>query len=115
MSAIFIRIYLDEDVDILVASLLRSRGFEATTAQAENQLGRDDLAQLEYATQQGAAILTHNRIDFEVLAQTYFEQGKTHCGIIIAVRKPFQEIVRRLLLILDSTTADEMQNQVRYI
>ena len=33
MSQIFIRIYLDEDVDVLVASLLRSRGFEAMTAQ----------------------------------------------------------------------------------
>lgn len=32
MIDIFIHVYLDEDVDVLVASLLRSRGFEATTA-----------------------------------------------------------------------------------
>lgn len=32
MTDIFIHVYLDEDVDMLVATLLRSRGFEATIA-----------------------------------------------------------------------------------
>jgi hypothetical protein len=49
------------------------------------------------------------------LAQTYFASGQTHYGIIIAVRHPPYEIVRRLLLILNQVTADEMQNQLRYI
>jgi hypothetical protein len=49
------------------------------------------------------------------LAQTYFATGQTHSGSIIAVRHPPYEIVRRLLLILNHVTADEMQNQLRYI
>jgi len=36
-------------------------------------------------------------------------------GIIIATRNPPYEIVRRLLLILNQVTADEMQDQLRYI
>jgi len=36
-------------------------------------------------------------------------------GIIIAVRRPPYEIVRRLSLILNQVTADEIQNQLRYI
>ncbi|NES73186.1 MAG: hypothetical protein F6K24_52355 [Okeania sp. SIO2D1] len=115
MSDIFIHVYLDEDVDILVASLLHSRGFRATTAQQAGQLGRTDAEQLEYATSQKAAILTHNRSDFEKLAKDYFETGKFHSGIIIAVRKPYSEIVQRLLKILDTTTADEIENQIIYI
>ncbi len=115
MSDIFIHVYLDEDVDVLVASLLRSRGFNATTAQQAKQLGRADAEQLEYATSQGAAILTHNRTDFEDLARAYFDTGKSHSGIIVAVRKPYTGIVRRLLTILDSATADEMENQILYI
>ncbi|MCA1994348.1 MAG: DUF5615 family PIN-like protein [Coleofasciculus sp. S288] len=115
MTDIFIHVYLDEDVDVLVASLLRSRGFEATTAQQAGQLGKTDAEQLEYATSQGAAILTHNLTDFEDLAREYFEQERLHYGIIIAVRNPYQEIVRRLLTILNSTTADEMENQILYI
>lgn len=115
MSNIFIHVYLDEDVDILVASLLRSRGFNATTAQQAGQLGKTDAEQLEYATHQKAAILTHNRIDFEDLAREYFNTGKRHSGIIVAVRKLYTEIVLRLLKILDTTTADEMENQILYI
>ncbi|NES98326.1 MAG: hypothetical protein F6K32_24710 [Desertifilum sp. SIO1I2] len=115
MTDIFIHIYLDEDVDVLVATLLRSRGFEATTQNQAEQLGKTDVEQLEYAVSQRAAILTHNRTDFEELARGYFEQGKLHYGIIISVRNPYQEIVQRLLAILNSTTADEMENQILYI
>jgi predicted nuclease of predicted toxin-antitoxin system len=115
MIDIFIHVYLDEDVDVLVASLLCSRGFEATTAQQAGQLGKTDAEQLEYAVSQRTAILTHNRTDFENLAREYFEQEGMHYGIIVAVRNPYQEVVRRLLAILNSTTADEMENQILYI
>nr|WP_264196627.1 DUF5615 family PIN-like protein [Microseira wollei] len=98
-----------------MASLLRSRGFEATTAKLAGQLGKTDVEQLEYAVSQKAAILTHNRNDFEAIAREYFEQEMLHYGIIVAVRNPYQEIVRRLLTILNSTTADEMENQILYI
>jgi predicted nuclease of predicted toxin-antitoxin system len=115
MSEIFIHVYLDEDVDVLIADLLRSRGFAATTARQSGQLGKTDAEQLEYAMGQDAAILTHNRTDFEDLARQYFEQEKSHTGIIIAARNPYQEIVARLLKILNTTTADEMENQIIYI
>jgi hypothetical protein len=38
-----------------------------------------------------------------------------HYGVIFAVRRSPQEIAQRLLVILNQVTADEMQNQVRYI
>lgn len=113
MSDIFIRVYLDEDVDVLIASLLWSR-IEAFTAQQSSQLGKLHPEQLEYAISQKTAMLTHNRKDFEALAQQYFEQ-RPHYGVIVAVRNPYPEIVRRLLIILNSTTIDEMQNQILYI
>lgn len=115
MSDIFIPIYLDEDVDVLIADLLRSRGFNAKTTQQSGQRGKPDAEQLKFSTNLGAAILTHNRTDFEGLAQQYFNTNKSHSGIIIAVRRPYTEVVRRLLTILDSTTADEMENQILYI
>ena len=61
------------------------------------------------------ALLTHNRADFEALHGTYHAAGQHHAGIIIAVRHPPYEIVRRLLLILNQVTADEMDDQLRYI
>ena len=115
MSGVFIEIYLDEDVDVLVADLLRARGFVAVTTRDAGNLGTSDSTQLSYAITERKALLTHNRVDFEALARSYFASAQSHFGIIIAVRHPAHEIVRRLLLVLNQVTADEMLDQLRYI
>lgn len=86
MSKLFIELYLDEDVDVLVAELLARRGYSALTARDAGTLGQEDGEQLEYAVRQERALLTHNRVDFEKLALTYFERSQTHYGIVLAVR-----------------------------
>jgi hypothetical protein len=85
------------------------------TTRGAGNLGASDAAQLSYAASKNRALLTHNRADFEALGKAYFTAGQTHSGIIIAVRHPPHEIVRRLLLILNHVTADDMRDQVRYI
>ena len=115
MNHLFIELYLDEDVDVLIADLLRARGFKATTTQEAGQLGNDDDKQLAYAVTQQQTLVTHNRNDFERVAEEYFAAGKEHYGIIIGVRRQPYEIGRRLLAILNNVTADEMKNQVRYV
>ena len=115
MSRLFIELYLDEDVDVLVSDLLRARGFSAFTTREAGQLGADDACQLAYAVSNHKTMFTHNRLDFEALAQSYFAQGLTHYGIIIATRHDPYELARRLLLILNQVTADELTNQLRYI
>ena len=111
----FIELYLDEDVDALVADLIRARGFNAVTTRDAGNLHKDDDEQLAYAVENQLAYVTHNRADFEARALEYFAGGKPHYGIIIAVRRPPQDIVRRLFVILNNVTADEMINQIRYI
>lgn len=115
MSDLFIRIYLDEDVDVLVARLVRARGFEAATTVESGNLGRTDVEQLEHAASQGLVLVTHNRVDFENLAREWLAAGRSHAGMVIAVRRPTYEIARRLLTILNHVTADEMRDQIRYI
>jgi predicted nuclease of predicted toxin-antitoxin system len=115
VTNIFIELYLDEDVSVLVADLVRARGFTAITTREAGRLHASDADQLAYAISQRKTFLTHNRADFEALAQTYFATSQTHYGIVIAVRRPPYEIVRRLSLILNQVTADEIQNQLRYI
>ena len=115
MSRLFVELYLDEDVSMLIADLLRARGFVTVTTQEAGRTGENDASQLEYAISQSKTLLTHNRADFEALAQHYFSLGRTHHGIIIAVRRPPYEILQRLLIILNQVTADEMVNQLRYI
>lgn len=97
MSRLFVSLYLDEDVSILVGKLLQSRGLAVVTTQQAGRLAGSDADQLAFAAEQRMAILTHNRADFEELARQYRESRRGHGGIIIAVRRPPHEIVRRLL------------------
>jgi predicted nuclease of predicted toxin-antitoxin system len=115
MNGLFIRLYLDEDVSVLVATLLRSRGHEVLTTRDAGRLGAPDPDQLAFAAAQGMAIVTHNRADYDALANKYAAAGCGHAGIVIAVRRSPQELARRLLQILDAVTADEMRDQTRYI
>jgi hypothetical protein len=41
---LFAEVYLDEDVSVLIATLLQARGFKAMTARDEGLLGQDDLS-----------------------------------------------------------------------
>jgi predicted nuclease of predicted toxin-antitoxin system len=115
MTPLFIELYLDEDVDVLVADLVQARGFKAVTTQTVGRKQKADDDQLAYAANQQLVLVTHNRVDFEELAQEYFAAGKSHSGIIIAVRRDPYEIAQRLLVILNHVTADEMADQIRYI
>ena len=115
MSRLFCELYLDEDVSVLVADLLRARGFNATTTLEAGNRGSSDARQLSFAVSLQKSLLTHNRSDFEQLARQYFAAGESHYGIIIAVRRPPLELIQRLLPILNHITADEMQNQLIYI
>lgn len=115
MNELFIKVYLDEDVNVLIAEIARSRNFELLTVTKAGRKGKSDAEQLEFAAENGYAILTHNRIDYEDLAKDYFANGENHNGIIIAVRRPSNEIAQRLLSVLNDFTADEMKNQIIYI
>lgn len=74
MSSVFIRLYLDEDVNVLVADLLKAKGFDVLTVRDAGQLQASDEKQLIYAVNQQRALVTHNRRDFEELIQTYFDR-----------------------------------------
>jgi hypothetical protein len=112
---LFIELYLDEDVDVLVADLVRSRGFAAATTLEAGNLGATDANQLHYAASHDRAILTHNRQHFVELAKEYSLAGQHHAGIIIAGRYPAYEVLRRLLRILNGVTAEEIRDQIQFI
>ena len=100
MSNLFIRLYLDEDVNVLVADLLNARGFDVLTVRDARKLQASDAEQLAYAVSE---------------QKTYFATEQKHYGVILAVRRLPQAITKRLLTIMNHVTADEMENQVRYI
>jgi hypothetical protein len=115
VSDLFAQVYLDEDVSIVVALMLRSRHFNSVTTIEAGNGGCSDEEQLAHATSTGFVLLTHNRVHFEQLAAAYAKTSKQHAGIIIAVRRTESEILKRLLPLLNQFAADEFVNEVRYI
>ena len=112
---LFAEVYLDEDVSILVAVLLRARGFDVLTTRDDNRLGQADPAQLARATALNRCMVTHNRIDFENLHRTFVNTELTHSGIIVATRRSPQETARRVAVLLNTFTADDLCNQLLYV
>ncbi len=82
-----LRLYLDEDVDILLGRLLAVHGHDILTAVDAGRLGQSDEDHLLFAAAEGRILITHNRLDFERLAVAWWNQGRDHAGIILAVRR----------------------------
>ncbi len=112
---LFADVYLDEDVSVLIATLLQARGFDAVTARDEGMLGQDDPGQLDHAVSLGRSVVTHNRVHFEHIHSEYLAAGEQHFGIIIATRRSPYEITRRLAVLINTLTANEIENQLFYI
>lgn len=112
---LFIELYLDEDVSVLIATLLRSRGFRCITTRDAGMLGGSDEEQLVYAVKQKSVLLTHNKVDFEKLYNEYLNTDREHFGIIIARRDNEYSMLKRLLKILNYVTAEQMRSKLKYI
>ncbi|BDC52337.1 hypothetical protein F183_A46520 [Bryobacterales bacterium F-183] len=115
MSGLFARLYFDEDVSVRVAATVAARGFDTLTTVQAARRGASDAEQLAFATTEHRVLVTHNRRDFEYLAAEYFTHERRHSGLIIAVRRPPQELSLRLLAVLNQNTSDELVNQTLYI
>ncbi|NJL52157.1 MAG: DUF5615 family PIN-like protein [Hydrococcus sp. SU_1_0] len=112
--SIFASLYTDEDMSAMVATLLRSRGFDVTTVPEQATLGKTDSEQLEFATSLGRCIMTHNRVDFERLHLRFVEGDRKHCGIIIVPQKNTYEVAQRISILVSTLKIDEINNQLLY-
>ncbi|MCD5417244.1 DUF5615 family PIN-like protein [Candidatus Bipolaricaulota bacterium] len=110
-----IRIYTDEDVDVVVAEVLKLRGFQASTTVGHNKLGRPDLDQLRYAGSIRAVMLTHNVQDYPRIHGEFIARGESHAGVIVAKQVPVGEIVRRFLRLAAALSAEDMENRLEYL
>lgn len=108
-----VKLYLDEDIHGLLVALLRARNITVETTQESNMLGHSDEAQLEYAIKSEAALVTHNRVDFENLYTQYTEKSINHYGIIILIRRNVHLMASRLSAFLQ--TQDKLINKLWYV
>ncbi|GIX48024.1 MAG: hypothetical protein KatS3mg131_2235 [Candidatus Tectimicrobiota bacterium] len=106
---------LDEDVRVVLAAILRQRGYDVVHVLEVNRTGKSDSEQLAYAVRQRRAILTHNIRDYLLLDRGYQVQGKEHHGILVSDQVPLRELLRRTLRCLSRYTAEELRNQVIWL
>jgi hypothetical protein len=115
-SSLLIQLYLDEEVSILLAQLLRPHGFDVLTTRDAKNLGRSDAAQLHFATEHQLTMFTHNRCDYERLHETALREQRPHAGILIANRRASDfDLARRIMTVLNTFTAEDVTNQLLYL
>ncbi len=107
-----IRFHLDENVSSAVASSLRQRGVDVTTAYEAELLGRDDRDHLEFANSQSRVVVTHDD-DFTRI----HAEGSQHSGICFCRKEKHSigDLVRILLLIRECFSESEMRGHLEYL
>jgi predicted nuclease of predicted toxin-antitoxin system len=110
-----ISLFLDEDVRVLLAEVLRNRGYNVSHVLETGRTGKNDEEQLAYADRNKMAILTHNVRDYTILAKSYEAQRKDHFGIIVSEQIPFHELLKRALRFLSSNTRDTIRNRLVWL
>jgi hypothetical protein len=82
-------LYLDENVALELAALLRAKGHAVATTVEERRLGAPDPHQLLHAVARNWTFVTHNRHDFRLLHTAWHlwsnEWGSAHphAGILV--------------------------------
>lgn len=115
---LFVALYLDEDINRVIAQLLREQGYHALSAHDVEMGEKTDEEQLTYAVEHKMTILVYNRDDFLEIDATWRAAQRTHYGILITPQfstRQTGEFMRRLLNFLNQITTDEMMNLVRYL
>jgi hypothetical protein len=113
------KLYLDDDVQVALAQLLRSRGVDALSSAEVGMLGRADEDHLRFATAQGRALLSYNFHDYLPLARQWYEGGQSRSGVILSFRQfsraQLGEAVRLVLRLLAAIEADKLENTIRFL
>jgi len=106
---------LDEHIWAYLADLLRKEGFDVVHVCEVGLVATPDTEIFNYAIEQHLTIVTFNIRDFVSLGIQCFEEGKEHFGIILSDEIPKGELQRRLTNLLNSISAEEIKNSIRFL
>jgi hypothetical protein len=111
-----LRFYLDEDaMRTSIVRALRARHVDVITAFEADLMGQLDEVHLAHAAAQGRVLVTFNRGDFAKLHKAYLATSRHHAGIVLSDQLGTGIIVRRLLKLLASRSAEDMHDWLEYL
>ena len=106
---------LDEDVPILLAQVLRQRGYDVFHATEAGLSDASDERVFAFALEGARALLTHNVADFLALTDRYAEEGRAHAGLFLTPQIPFAELLRRTLRAFRDRKAEDLVSAVVWL
>jgi len=111
-----VSLYLDEDtINRRLITALRSRGVDVLTAKEANLIQIPDQEHLDCASSLNRTVLTFITKDFVVLHAEYVSTGRRHGGVIVSDQLQVGAILRRLLKLLNTRSAADMQDWLEYL
>ncbi len=110
-----IRFFTDEDVYRAIAEKLCEAGYDAVSTPDVDRLGEHDESQLQWAAQEGRALITFNVADFARLHHQWMDASRHHAGMIGSRQRPIGDVMRRLLNLVNTLEADEMQDRLEFL
>jgi predicted nuclease of predicted toxin-antitoxin system len=110
-----VRVYLDESVSVVLATVLRQHGIDCLTARDAGHLGATDEAQLGFATSAQRVLFTHDTKDFLQLAAAWSLAGRAHAGLLLAHQVPLRELILRFRAFLLRSHAADLTNQLLWL
>jgi predicted nuclease of predicted toxin-antitoxin system len=109
------KLLLDEQIWKYLATLLREQGYDVIHVNEVDLDATPDDKIMAYAAGEHRAVVTFNVRDYVPLAIQYFENGKEHYGVVVSKELSHGELQRRVKKLLESVTAEELMNAVRYL
>ena len=109
------KLHLNEHLSPRLAQQLRRHSFDVTSTLESDLVSTSDREQLEFCCVERRAILTFNADHFTLLHEEFIAANKEHWGIILSTREPIGVLLHRLLRLLNSLSADELKNQIRWL
>ncbi len=109
------KLHLNEHLSWHLAEQLRKYGFDVTSTIELGMLEEEDDAQLAFAVSQQRAIASINHRHFVPLHEQYAAEGREHWGIILSTEESVRVYRRRLLRLLNTLSAEDLKNQIRWL
>jgi hypothetical protein len=78
-------------------------------------MNESDLSQLEWAAQNGRAIVTFNVSHFADLHAEWLASGRQHAGIIVSSQRPIGDLLARLLRLGATLDAESMVDRLEFL
>lgn len=109
------KLLLDEHIWAYLAKLLREQGFDVIHVTEVDLVATPDEEIMAYAVDEHRAVMTFNIKHFVPLAIQYVEDGREHYGVVVSKELSRGELQKRVTKLLESVTAEELMNAVRYL